>query len=367
MKIKILVFGLSNNVGGMETYVYNSYKNMDHEQVHFDFVTSIPSELPMAFEEDYKSMGSKVFHITKRTDNWFKSKRYIKNILIKNQYDYIHFHMMNYMWWEPIVLASKYSHAKIIVHSHNSRLDRQSYFKNLILDSIGRLKVANVTTLNLACGEEAGRYLFKDKSYTVMENGVHVSKYRFNDRYREEIRDEFKIANNCRVFGHVGNFYIAKNYPKLISIFEEYLKIDNTSKMILIGNYKNNLEIVDVIQNKGLEGKILLAGMRNDVEKFYSAFDVFLFPSFYEGLSISLVEAQVSGLMCFSSSTIDKESKISNRFEFIDIESESKNIANRIYKCNIDNNNRINVAFNELYDIRQSSLKLQEYYMEKLK
>ena len=133
MKIKVLVFGLSDNIGGMETYVYNAYRNMDHDKICFDFVTTLPVESSIAFEEYYKSTGSKIFHITKRTKNWLKSKQDIKKILSNNDYDYIHFHMMNYMWWEPIVLASKFTNSKIIVHSHNSKLDRQTYFKNYVI------------------------------------------------------------------------------------------------------------------------------------------------------------------------------------------------------------------------------------------
>ncbi|WP_392452211.1 glycosyltransferase [Streptococcus parasuis] len=366
MKIKVLVFGLSDNIGGMETYVYNAYKNMNHDMICYDFVTTLPNESSIAFEEYYKSTGSKIFHITKRTKNWFKSKKDIQKILSNSDYDYIHFHMMNYMWWEPIILASKISKAQIIIHSHNSKLDRKSYFKNLILDTIGRLKTFRINTLNLACGEEAGRYLFKNRKFSIMENGVVVDNYRFNSKFRDEIRSEFKIEANCKLFGHVGNFYVAKNYPKLINIFEEYSKIDKNSKMILVGNYNNNLEIVNLVRKKCLEGRIIFAGLRKDVEKFYSAFDVFLFPSFYEGLSISLVEAQISGLMCFASSTIDSASKISNNLSFIDINLDSKDIARDIYNFELVDYYRENIEFNELYDIKKSSKKLQEYYVENL-
>ena len=366
MKIKVLVFGLSDNIGGMETYLYNAYKNMDHDKICFDFVTTLPIESNIAFEEYYKSTGSKIFHITKRTKNWLKSKQDIKKILSNNDYDYVHFHMMNYMWWEPIVLVSKFTNSKIIVHSHNSKLDRQAYFKNILLDTIGRIKTSHIHTLNLACGEEAGRYLFRNKEFTIVENGVYVDRYKFNDRNRDEIRKEFKIDNDSTLFGHVGNFYIAKNYPKLINIFEEYIKYDNKAKMILVGNYNNNLEIVNLVNQKGLKDKIIFAGLRRDVEKFYSAFDIFLFPSFYEGLSISLIEAQISGLMCFASSTIDSASKISKRFSFIDIDSNSDDIAKYILNYELDNKLRSEVEYDELYDIKNSSKKLQDYYKENL-
>ena len=134
----------------------------------------------------------------------------------------------------------------------------------------------------------------------------------------------------------------------------------------MLGNYNNNLEIVNLVRKKCLEGRIIFVGLRKDVEKFYSAFDVFLFPSFYEGLSISLVEAQISGLMCFASSTIDSASKISNNLSFIDINLDSKDIARDIYNFELVDYYRENIEFNELYDIKKSSKKLQEYYVENL-
>lgn len=360
-KIKVLVFGLSDNYGGMEAYVYNSYKHMDKDKIQFDFIDTTPNGSEMAYAKEYKKMNSTIYKITKRSVDWRKSNKDIIQILKNNKYDYIHLHVMNFMWWEPITLAYKYSSAKIIVHSHNSRIDYNHFFKNLILDSIGRFKVRKIKYLCLACGEDAGKYLFKNKSFIVMENGIDIKKYSFSEKNREKIRAEFKIDNNCTLFGHVGNFYVAKNYPKLLDIFNEYIKLDKNAKLILVGNYNNDPSVKKRVQEMKLENNVIFAGLRNDVNELYSAFDIFLFPSFYEGLSISMIEAQIAGLKCFASNTIDKKTKITENVSFIDITADSKTLAEFIH----ENNKKINrnkIVFDEKYDVINSSQKLEKFY-----
>ena len=221
-KIKVLVFGLSPNRGGIETYVYNTYKNLNHKDICFDFVDTSSASENLAYQDEFEKFGSNIYKITKRTNNLVKSYSEIKNIIKKNDYDYVHMHVMNYMWWEPIYLTNKYSSAKIIVHSHNSQIDKQQFIKNSILDYIGRFIVRNICFYKLACGYEAGKYLFKNENFEIMENGVDVGLYKFFNDYRKEIREKYEINEDCVLIGHVGNFYIAKNYPKLITIFEEY-------------------------------------------------------------------------------------------------------------------------------------------------
>ena len=360
-KIKVLIFGLSDNYGGMESYVYNLYKNINKEKIQFDFVDTTPAGHHMAYANKYKEMNSTIHKITKRSVNWKKSNNDIINIFKNNTYDYIHFHVMNFMWWEPMTLANKYSDAQIIVHSHSSKMDYDNLFKNLILDSIGRVKVRKIKYFRLACGEAAGKYLFKGKPFIVMENGIDIKKYSFNKKSRKKIRNEFKIDGNCTLFGHVGNFYVAKNYPKLLNIFNEYVKLDNNAKLILVGNYNNDPSVKKRVQEMKLENNIIFAGLRNDVNELYSAFDIFLFPSFYEGLSISMIEAQISGLDCFASDTIDKKTKITENVSFIDIKEDSAVLAKYIY----NNHKRINrnqIQFNHKYDVNNSSKKLEKFY-----
>lgn len=364
-KIKVLVFGLSNNYGGIETYVFNSYKHMNKDKIQFDFIDTSPKNVKLAYENEYKKMNSNIYKITKRSTDWKQSNKDIIEILKNGTYDFIHLHVMNYMWWEPITLAYKYTNAKIIVHSHNSKIDYNTFIKNIILDTIGRIKTRRINYLRLACGEEAGKYLFKNKPFKVMENGIEVNKYSFNDDYRKEIRKEFNIDEKCTVFGHVGNFYIAKNYPKLLSIFQEYIKFNKNAKLLLIGNYNNNPDIKKMVLEMNLEKKVIFAGIRTDVNKIYSAFDIFLFPSLYEGLSISMIEAQISGLICYASNTIDTNTKITDNVKFIDIKECSQTLAQFIFDdySAID---RKNIIYNQSYNILNSSKKLQNFYEEEI-
>ncbi len=258
-------------------------------------------------------------------------------------------------------MANKYSSAKIIVHSHNSKIDKQEFIKNSILDFLGRKFTKNIPFLKLACGLEAGKYLFNNEKFEIMENGVEIEDYKYSKENRLLIRKKYGIEDDCVLIGHVGNFYIAKNYPKLLSIFFEYNKINSKSKLLLIGNYNNDPSIKNIVQKMGLQNQVIFAGLIKDVSKYYSAFDFFVFPSLYEGLSIAMIEAQMSGLYCYVSNKVDINTKITNNYSIINIDEESSVIAKNISE-NIKTYNRADVIYDERYDIKNSSKKLQEFY-----
>ena len=123
----------------------------------------------------------------------------------------------------------------------------------------------------------------------------------------------------------------------------------------------NKVEVKKMVIEKGLEGKVIFAGVLNDVNRYYSAFDYFLFPSLYEGLSIAMIEAQISGLYCFVSNTVDLNTKITDNYSTIDINDESSYIAEMIIK-NKKENDRANINYEMKYDIKNSSKKLQNFY-----
>ena len=361
MKIKVLVLGLSDNYGGIEAFVYNMYKNIDRNKIVFDFIDTSPENKEIPFKEEYEKMGSKVYKIHKRHENWKKSNEELIKILKNNDYDFIHMNVMNYGWWDPVVIASKYTKSKIIIHSHSSKIDRKDFIENIILDLYGRFRIANINVYRLACGEKAGKYLFKNRKFEIIENGVEIDKYKFKENSRKEIRKEFNIDDNTVVYGHVGNFYIAKNYPKLIGIFQNILKINLNSKLILVGNDKNDPRIRKLVKKKKMENDIIFTGMRHDTNKIYSAMDFFLLPSFYEGVSISMIEAQISGLKCFASNTIDHMTDISKNVEFIDICENSYSLANKITQFN-RNYERTNIIIDKKYDVKNAAKKLEQFY-----
>ena len=161
-KIKILFEGLSNNVGGIETYIYNLYKNIDKEKFEINFL--VEKGINIAFEKEYKMDNIKFFEVEDRKKNYFRYLKELKEIYINNKFDFIHINIMSYSLFERITYACKYSNAKIIVHSHNGGFSKHcKYKRTIVLDKIGRIFVRKYQNqiIKVACGEKAGKFAFK--------------------------------------------------------------------------------------------------------------------------------------------------------------------------------------------------------------
>lgn len=148
--------------------------------------------------------------------------------------------------------------------------------------------------------------MFGDLDYTFVPNAIHTSEYLYHADIRESMRKEWNVENK-NVYGHVGNFVYAKNHLFLLEVFKEITRKDENAVLFLVGEGELRKQIEDKIAELGLQDKVILIGRRKDVVRFLQMFDLFLFPSVYEGLPVSMVEAQCSGLSCLISASITDE------------------------------------------------------------
>lgn len=313
---RILLIGMSCNIGGIETYLYNLVKNADRNIFKFSFL--YPGKGKMAFEDELINMGIKVYKLTSRKENRKKHRDEIKSIYKNERFDCIHYSIMSYSWYEPITLAKK-SNIKIILHSHNAGPFDGIPLKTKILNFIGMKKTENIDFNSAACGIEAGRFLFKNKNFEVFDNGIDIDKFKFNAENRAIIRQELDIDDNASVVGSVAKLEEQKNPLFLVDIFNEYQKKNKNSVLIMVGEGSLEKDVRKKIDEYGISNKVFLLGKRMDTYKIYSAMDVFVMPSLFEGLSISLIEAQVNGLNCLVSNNVDKDCNISGNVKFVSL------------------------------------------------
>ena len=366
-KIKVLHIGMGPNRGGLESFTLSVQKNIDKELVQFDYTNTF--DKPLAYEDERISMGSNIYKLCPRKKNIFKSNKQLKDLINNGQYDYVHFHCMHYCWFDPIVITCKKTKAKMIVHSHLTGFNKDTVKKEIILDKIGRFVTRNLKFLKLACGKEAGKWLFGKDKFEIIPNGISFDTFRFSNEKRKKIRKELGLTEKDIVIGHVGNFSYQKNYPKLISIFCELYKINNNYKLILVGNDKKEsaINIKEKLKEEGLDKNVIFTGIIDNSINIYSAFDAYVFPSHYEGLNISLVEAQCSGLLCFASNTLDKDTNVGGLYKTININENSEILAKNINKVIINNKvDRTSISISEDYSIDSSSKKLLNYYINHL-
>jgi glycosyltransferase involved in cell wall biosynthesis len=362
-KIKILLIGMSSNLGGIETYLYNLVKNADLNLFQFDFLYSEFDT--MAMENDLKKIGCNIYKITPRFINYQKHIKELKKIY-KNNYDYIHYSVMSFSWFEPIVIANKYSNAKIIIHSHNGGFGKNASFKTRLLHKIGKLKIKKVPYLRVACGQKAGKFMFNGNSFTIFNNGIDIDKFKFNKDNRIEIRKELNISDNTTIVGIVAKLEKQKNPLFLVDIFNEYQKLNGNSKLLLIGEGSLEDKMLDKIKKYNIEEKVLFLGKKINVNKYLSSFDIFIMPSLFEGLSISLIEAQVNGLKCYTSSRVDKNSNITGNVEFLSLNKCAGYWANYIFNSNNDRDMNVLDKIPDKFNSKKSYEKVYQFYMDNL-
>lgn len=306
-KIKVLIEGMTSIVGGRETYIMTQYECIDTSLFQFDFVYDLPKG---DFPERYimNSRGSNVFYLRTRQE-W---KKFLQT---HTDYDFL---IMNLMGTGSIYYyreLKKYSNfKKIILHSHVARsypfvgLDRIGQRKEL--KSL-RKRFDGLNIARWACSDIAGKWMFgEDSDFEVIKNGIYPEKFAFREDWRKEIRDSLGIADSDFLIGNVGRIDFSKNQEFLIDVLAAAKKLVPSVKLIIVGlaqQQKLFQKLKDKIEEYGLGDSIVLTGPRNDVEKFYSAFDLFAFPSIFEGLGIVGIEAQTAGLPCLFSDTLTKE------------------------------------------------------------
>ena len=357
--IKILQIGMDSCLGGIEIFVKNVFNNIDTSKYHFDFICS--SDEKMCFEEDFKSNGCKVYYVTSRKKNIFKNVQEIKRIIKNGKYDIIHWNAMSLSNNIAAMIGIKLG-ISVIVHTHS--VWKSSSLKSSILHRFNKFILPKNKVVKLACSIDAGKKLFK-KKFKVLDNGIDLNNFKYNRKKREKIRKELNVDDDIIIVGHVGRLNYAKNHSYLLDIFKEYHNMNSNSILVLIGSGSLEGELKEKSKQLKIDSSVRFLGNRKNTDEFLSAFDLFVFPSKFEGLPIALVEAQVSGLNCIISDTITKEVKVSNRVKLLSLSFEPSKWALEMLNCNI-NDRSFNTNSNNVkkYDIVNTTKELEKIYDE---
>ena len=274
---------------------------------------------------------------------------------------------------EALKAAKKHGVKARIAHSHNTdQLDNPKGLKDHLHRAYLKYEkhlLRRYADYYVACSPEAGKWLFGERrcsgdNYLLLTNAIESSKYSYDEEIRAEVRNELGLEGK-KVIIHVGQFRTQKNHDKIIDVFSELCSRDESYRLILVGNGEEEDRIRNKVRDIGLSDKVLFLGSRNDVDRLLQAADVFLFPSLYEGLSIALLEAQASDLICIVSDTVSPASFVTEKTMGLGLDNDSRVWADKIqssldaYKTRSD---RRSLFAEKGYDISAQIKVLEKFY-----
>lgn len=361
--IRILhVIGIMDR-GGAETMIMNLYRNIDRAKVQFDFVEN--SAEPAVFDEEILSLGGRIYrcpHYNGRnhavyTQWWREFFR-----AHPGEYPIVHGHLGSTA--AIYLYIAKKNGCYTIAHSHSAGAGSAMY-------RLFSYPTRYVADHFFACSRDAGisRYgskVGKDANHCqVLNNAIDIQKFSYHDTVRQQIRKELNIHEDAMVIGHVGRFVDAKNHPFLIDLFAKIHEVNADAILLLIGDGDLRPQIEKKIADLKLSNAVILTGVQSNTWDYYQAMDVFVMPSHYEGLPVSLVEAQTAGLPCCVSDAVPEESAITHLVLFRSLQDSAEQWADWVIaQANCPRQDMRNAIRAAGYDIATTSKWLEDFYLK---
>lgn len=355
--IRVLCVFSTLNRGGAESMCMNLYRHIDRTKVQFDFVKHTGEK--GAFEDEIISLGGRIYEAPRyKMYNYLQYRAWWINHLQNHpEHQIIHGHFFT-------ISAVYFSFARemgriTIGHSHSAKPDNQSI--KSILKSNSTRRVEKLSTYCLACAQQAGEWLYPHRKFKVINNAIDTSLFTPSAEKRAVIRAELGIGDEF-VIGHVGNIAPVKNHSFLLDVLKQVKEKKPESKLVLVGAGPQD-ELKQKAKALGIDQDVIFTGARDDVADVLQAFDAFAFPSFSEGLPVTVVEAQAAGLRCFLSKAVTTEVDLTGRCEFLSID-DTKLWAEKILSTDltkVDTSEQIKSAG---YDIHTTARWLERFYLK---
>lgn len=361
--IRVLQVATIMNRGGLETMLMNYYRQMDRSKIQFDFM--VHREEDGHYDDEIRRLGGRIYRMPKiKPGNYRKYFKLLDQFFNEHkEYKVIHSHINENSSF--VLRAAKRAHIPCrIAHSHLSDL---SLDYKLPFRIYAKTSMKNQPTHYFACSIKAGEWLFgknvsKSDRVQVLNNAVNTSEFRFDPKKRAQIRKELGLKENQIAIGHIGRFNLQKNHKYLVYIFQEVHRRRPDSVLILAGDGVLRGKIERKVEELELTPFVKFLGVRNDVPDLMQGFDLFLFPSLYEGLPVVLVEAQAAGLPCVVADTITKEAKITDTLLYEDLENPPSLWAEKILDLDVTRMETTEELSSKGYDTESMAGWLTDYY-----
>ena len=344
--------------------IMNYYRHIDRSKVQFDFLCFVPCV--ESYKDEIEKLGGHIFFIRKPVPS-VRSVRELTDFFRthRGEYQWLHNHEV-YLSFFLKPVAAQFGIKNFIVHCHATKYsDRKiAALRNRILC----IPIRWMECRKFACSQEAGIFLFgqnniSNGSIFFLRNAIEPQKYFFSSSVRKQQQKALGIESKF-VLGHIGRFVPQKNQIFLINVFYKIVQKYPQVCLLLIGDGPLKNKLMEECQKLGIEKNVCFLGQRTDVENLYSAMDIFLLPSLFEGIGIALLEAQANGLLCLASDQVPLEVSVTNQIHFLPLEKQlwENTICQLIGALPARETTVLNNFRSKHYDINIEAKRLQLYY-----
>ncbi|GAB6092473.1 glycosyltransferase [Furfurilactobacillus curtus] len=306
--VRILHFPDSlHRSNGRMSIVMNVFRQLDRQKIQFDF--AVPRSVKSDYEEEIVALGGRVHYYSGSLRNYRQVKKFIRDLLSKYAYQVIHYHATS-IWGASLPAGVTKGVKHRIIHSHNSVFSqtRLKSFRNRLFSHFTR----QYATEYVACSKLAGETLFGTAKFRVLTNAIDTNKYKYDAMARQRIRSQYHFDQTTVVLGHIGRLTTTKNQSFSLKLLQRLIQSGINAKLVLLGEGPDEAALRQLVAENNLLQSVVFAGLRTDVHAFYSALDMLLMPSLYEGLPMVGVEAQTSGLPVIFSDHVTTEAGLIN-------------------------------------------------------
>lgn len=355
----------SLHLGGSQAFVMNVYRNIDRSKVQFDFV--VTPETKEGFYDEITNLGGKIFTCPRyKGTNHIQYNKWWDDFFNKHpEYKVIHGHVRS---TASIYLKIAKKHELVtIAHSHSTSNGNGI---SAIVKGILQLPIRKQADFLFACSDKAGKWLFGEKAitqqnYYMIPNGVDLKRFEFDINKRNQMRMTLGIKEDTMILGHIGRLSTPKNHKFLLNVFDQYHKINSNSKLLLVGDGELFESIKQHINKLDINDAVIMTGSKQNTEDYYQIMDIFLFPSLWEGLPVSVVEAQANGLQCIISDVITHDVDLTALIQYLPLDEKlwlgAITEAHKKKRIGLTSEDRVRL---QPFDAITVANKLQEFYLK---
>ncbi len=343
--------------GGIEAVVLNYYRHIDRKEFQFDFFFDEESFLP--YREEMMELGAGLFPLPPYTHQADYQKK-LEKALRAGRYDIAHVHM-NTMSVFALTAAKRAGIPVRICHNHSTadRREGKRALLKILLRPWNRLPATHL----FACGKQAGEWMYgrraiEEGKVFILPNAIETERFAYDAEARKAVREELEISENAFVVGHIGRFMTQKNHEGLLKVFQSLYEERKDAILLLVGEGEREERIRELAREMRIENRVVFAGVRKDIQRVYSAMDVFCLPSLYEGFPVVLLEAQANGLPVVCSDNVSAEVCLTGLVRQLPLEKEA------LWTETMLKAKRKQVVLPEEYEIGKTAERLEKKYRQ---